>query len=90
MHYDEISPIYTTGLVQKQDLRKRNFAKAMVHKVRNERNIRCHGRADIVRLEEFDLFTLIAARTPLGDQRDIAVLTPVEDLFYRRFAHHTQ
>jgi hypothetical protein len=55
----------------------------------NERGIRCQCRADIVWLEQRDLFSLLPARTTPPDERDIAVFAPEKDLFDRRFAQHT-
>jgi hypothetical protein len=60
-----------------------------MHKLFYERGIFCKCRADIVWLEQPDLPSVLTARTTLPDQRDVAVITPVKDLFDRWLAHHT-
>jgi len=52
--------------------------------------IRCEGRADVVRLQEFDLPDPRLAGAGAPDEGDVALVAPVEDFFYCRFAVHVK
>jgi hypothetical protein len=89
MHDYHIGAVDPPGLVEQQNLCKRDCAKLPVQEPFDKCHVSGESRADIVWLQELDLFWLPATCTALPDQRDIAVIAPEKDLFDGRLAHHT-
>ncbi len=86
VYNNQIGPVDTPCFVEKDNFWNGNRAKAFGHEFFDKSNVSRKCGADIVGLEELDLFPYPATCTALCNQRDVAVFAPVENLFYRWFA----
>ena len=87
MHDHKVGPVGTAGLVQEHDSRQGDIAELRGKKAPDKGHIRCQCRADIIWLQERDLPAPGTARAGAPDEGDVAVVAPVENLFYCRFTH---
>ncbi len=90
VHDHEVGTVNAPGLVQEEDTGQGDIAELFAYEPPDQGCVRRKRRAEVVGLEEIDLPSFPAARTALRDQRDVARITPVQDLLDRRFTHHTR
>ncbi len=88
----EVRPVGAAGLVQEHDAGGQggDIAEPFGKKTAYEGRIRCEGRADVVRLQELDLPDPRLAGAGAPDEGDVALVAPVENFFYCRFAVHVK
>ncbi|KAF5049219.1 hypothetical protein DSECCO2_442100 [anaerobic digester metagenome] len=90
MHDHEVGPVGAAGLVQEHDLRQGDVAELFGKQAPYESHIRRKGRADVIGLQEGYLPDSGPAGAGAPDEGDVALVAPVENFLYCRFAYHVR